>query len=108
MKAYKLLRLRKNGTIGPLFINRKQIIPINTWLKAEDHYRKGYAHRPGWHACMSITAPHLTMKGRTWCEVEVKDFIKLKRPESQGTIWLLAKKMKVVKQLDTKHVNPFG
>jgi len=105
--AYKLFKLRKNKTIGPLFINSKQIITLNKWLKAEDHPTKGYAHRPGWHVCLDTTAPHLTMKGRIWCKVEVKDFIELKRPDSQGTIWLLAKYMRVISKLNTKHENRF-
>ena len=108
MRAYKLLKLRNDGTMGPLFINQSQRIPIGEWLEAEDHYRKGYAHRPGWHACKDLVAPHLKMRGRVWCEVMIKDFEELDRPESQGTKWFLAKKMKVVKQLDVEHENPFG
>lgn len=107
MKAYKLLRRRPNGTIGPLFINRKQIIPIGEWLEAEDHLTKGYAHRPGWHACKDVVAPHLKMGGRVWCEVEIEDYVELKRPESQGTKWYLAKRMKVVRKLKRRHKNRF-
>ena len=107
MIAYKLLKLRKDGTIGPLFINTKQVIPLNKWLEAEDHPTKGYAHRPGWHVCLDTLAPHLTMKGRVWCKVEVKDFVELKRPAIQGTTWLLAKHMKVLEKLDVKHENRF-
>jgi len=108
MKAHKLLRLRRDGTMGPLFINKRQVIPVGEWLQAEDHPTKGYAHRPGWHACMGVVAPHLTMKGRIWCEVEIEDFVELKRPDSQGTKWFLAKRMKVVRQLDVTHENPFS
>lgn len=96
MKAYKLFRLRKNGTIGPLFINRKQIIPIGVWLPAEDHKTKGYAHRPGWHVATKPFAPHLRQTGdRKWMEVEVHDFVELKRPAIQGGVWLLAMRMMV-------------
>ena len=49
MIAYKLLRIRKDGSIGPLFINQKQRVPIGEWLDAEDHPTSGFAHRPGWH-----------------------------------------------------------
>lgn len=94
--AYKLLRLRKDGTLGPLFINKKQVIPIGEWLPAEDHPTKGYAFRPGWHAARAPVAPHLSTKGRVWARVEVKDAQELKRPESQGGVWLLAKWMRVI------------
>ena len=107
MRAYKLMRLRKDGTLGSLFINRKQVVPIGIWMKSRDFKTKGYAHRPGWDACMDVMAPHLTMKGRVWCEVEIEDYVELKRPASQGTKWFLAEKMKVVRQLDAKHDNPF-
>jgi hypothetical protein len=96
VKAFKLLRMRRNGTIGPLFINRKQVIQLGVWMDAEDHHRKGYAHRPGWHVTLTACAPHLSMKGRVWMRVEVEDFVELKRPASQGGVWLLAQKMKVV------------
>ena len=110
MKTYKLLALRANGTIGPLFINRKQVIPTGVWLAAEDHPTKGYAHRPGWHTCADLKAPHLTMKGRIWCECEVEDdAAELKRPESQGNTWYLSQTIKITKKLwGVVHENPFG
>lgn len=52
--AYKLLRLRKDGSLGPLFINRRMRVPVGEWLSAENHPTKGYAVRQGWHA---TTAP---------------------------------------------------
>ena len=107
MKAYKLLRKRKDGSLGSLFIGRDKIVPIGEWIGYEDIPTKGYAHRPGFHACSDTVAPHLTMKGRVWCEVELKRCKKIKRPESQGTTWLLAEKMKVIKKLDVRHDNPF-
>lgn len=96
MTAYKLFKLRKNGTIGPLFINCKQVIPLNKWLPAEDHKTKGYAHRPGWHVAIKPFAPHLRQTGdRVWMEVEIFDATTLNRPVSQGGVWMLAKWMKV-------------
>lgn len=95
--AYKLVHLRKNGTLGPLFINRRQILPIMEWMEAEDHPTPGYAHRPGWHVIEKPNAPHLSMKGRVWVLVEVKDYVDLKRPESQGGVWWLAKWMRIIR-----------
>ena len=91
--AYKLLRVRKDGSVGPLFINRKQVIPKGVWLAAEDHPTKGYAHRPGWHVMAAPRAPHLTNKGRQWFRVAVYDFEPFTRPESQGGKWFLARHM---------------
>ena len=99
MRAYKLIRLRKDGTLGPLFINRKQVIPIGEWLAAEDHKTKGFAHRVGWHCTLKPIAPHLSTKGRVWCEVMVKSIVKYNRPESQGGTWVLAQQMKVLRKL---------
>ena len=100
-KAYKLFRLRKNGTLGSLFINRKRIIPIGTWLTAENYPTKGYAVRPGWHVTLKPIAPHLTTKGRIWMKVEIKDYKEIQRPESQGGLWLLANKMRVLHEIQT-------
>lgn len=97
MKAYKLMRMRKDGTLGSLFINKKAVIPLGVWLEAEDHPTKGYAHRPGWHCTFKPEAPHLTMRGRLWVEVEVEDYEVFERPINQGGKWILAKRMKAVK-----------
>ncbi len=96
MIAYKLIRKRKNGTLGPLFINRKQVIPIGEWLQAENHPTKGYAVRPGWHTTSKPEAPHLSMKGRVWMKVEITNYEKMVRPKSQGGVWWLSKRMKVL------------
>lgn len=96
MRAYKLLRQRKNGTLGPLFINRKQVIPIGEWLTAESIPTKGYALRPGWHTTPEPEAKHLSMKDRVWMEVEIDDYYRFDRPKHQGGHWLIAKYMKVV------------
>lgn len=100
--AYKLIKQRKDGSLGPLFINRRQRIPVGEWLVAEDIPTKGYAHRPGWHCCLKPEAPHLSEKGRVWCKVIVADFQVLDRPKSQGGTWVLAKQMKVLEILDGK------
>lgn len=97
--AFKLLRLRADGTLGPLFINRPQVIPLDEWLAAEEHRTKGFAFRPGWHACPEPHAPHLSMKGRVWCRVELDQVDDLPRPVAQGGVWHLARRMKVIEML---------
>lgn len=99
MIAYKLFRKRKNGTYGPLFINRKQEIVKGIIYEAEAHMTKGYAFRPGWHTCAEPNAPHLSKKNRVWCIVEIQDYTAHQRPESQGGLWYTANKLKVIKEL---------
>src|ERR1035438_10372919 len=96
MIAYKLIRIRRDGTLGPLFINRPQVLPLNTWLPAEVHPTKGFAYRPGWHAAITPVAPHLSTKGRRWYRVELRDVVEHVRPECQGGKWLLADWMRVI------------
>lgn len=101
MKAYKLFKIRKDGSLGPLFINPTQRIPVGVWLESEDHPTKGFAHRPGWHCCFKPHAPHLSTclssgQRRVWCEVSIQGARKYERPESQGGAWVLAERMKVV------------
>lgn len=96
MKGWKLFNKRRNGTIGPLFINRRLVIPEGEWMPAEDHPTKGYAHRPGWHIAPAPKAPHLSEMGRVWREVEFEDYQILTRPERQGGTWFLARQMKVL------------
>lgn len=99
--AFKLCKQRRDGTLGPLFINRDRVIPIGEWLEAEDHPTKGYAHRPGWHCTFQPVAPHIAKEPksgekRVWCEVEVENWKSYDRPESQGGAWVLASRMKVL------------
>lgn len=101
MKAYKLVRLKKDGTFGSLFINRKAEMTVGKWLDAGNYPTKGFAVRKGWHCCFEMNAPHLKMElsngeKRVWVEVEVEDYHVYVRPESQGGKWILANRMKVV------------
>ena len=100
MRAFKLFKKRADGSLGPLFINAKQRIPIGVWLEAEDHPTKGFAHRPGWHCCEDMVAPHLTKKAnRVWCEVEIEGHVEFLRPANQGGMWYLAERMKVIQEV---------
>lgn len=99
MIAYKLVRKMKDGTLAPLFINKRLRFDFNKWLKAESHPTKGFAFRKGFHCTLKPLAPHLSPKGRVWVEVEVDDYEKYNRPESQGGTWVLAQKMKVLREL---------
>lgn len=54
-------------------------------------------------------APHLSIKlangeQRVWVECEVEDYATYNRPESQGGTWILAQKMKVVRELSMNEV----
>lgn len=96
MIAYKLFRIKKNGDITSLFINKTVPLKINEWLVAESYPTKGYKHRPYWHCTSEPIAPHLSEKGRKWFKVEMKDFIKFERPKSQGGLWYLAGQIKII------------
>lgn len=96
MIAYKLFRELKDGSIAPLFINKKQRIAFGEWLDAEEHPTKGYSVRKGWHCTLHPIAPHLSQKNRVWAMVDVEDFINYKRTESQGGTWIVAQKIRVI------------
>ncbi len=102
LKAFKLVRLKKDGTIGTLFIVRGQAMPFGEWLQAEENPTKGFAVRRGWHCTFTKHAPHLKKdlksgEHRVWVEVEVEDYVTYERPESQGGAWILAEKMKIIR-----------
>lgn len=98
--AYKLFRLMNHGGLRSLFIDRRHDLPLGVWMRAEPHRTKGFAFRPGWHACPQPLAPHLSPRGRVWCEVEVDDFEVIARPASQGGDWMLAKWLRILRALD--------
>lgn len=105
MIAYKLFSVRKNGTLGPLFINKRQVIPVGQWLDAETHPRSGFAVRHGWHAALRQSAPHLMARdggmvaGRVWARVELEGTTVYDRPECQGGAWVLGERMRVLEVL---------
>ena len=99
MIGYKLFRQRKDGTLGPLFINRKQRLIPKICYQAEDHRTKGYAHRPGWHICSKPEAPHLSKKDRVWAKVRFTEYSIHIRPKNQGGMWFTAKQMTILEVL---------
>lgn len=99
MKAYKLFRLLKSGEITPLFINKTKRLPLNEWMKAENHPTKGFKERPFWHCTSQPIAPHLSTKNRVWYEVEIEDFTEFIRPKNQGGKWYLANIIKILKKV---------
>lgn len=49
--------------------------------------------------------PHLSEKGRIWVEVLVGDHELYQRPMSQGGTWVLAQRMKIIKELKDEEVS---
>ena len=90
----------KDGSLSSLFINKKDRYKIGEWMSAEFHPTNGYAERYGWHCTHAPCAPHLSMNNRSWFEVEIEDYEIIRRPESQGGIWFLAKQIKINKNLN--------
>ena len=94
--GYKLFALHKDGSIGPLFINKRLRVEPGVWTKAECIPTKGFAVRFGWHACAEPTAPHLSKKNRVWCRVELKGVTEHMRPAKQGGLWYTAEYLRVL------------
>ena len=99
MIAYKLFRVLQSGEITPLFINKTCRLQRGKVILAENHPTKGFAHIPFGHCCSQPIAPHLSMKGRAWYEIEIYNYTEFKRPVSQGSIWYLASKIKIIKPI---------
>jgi hypothetical protein len=62
MIAYKLIRKLKDGSLSPLFINKKSRIPVGEWMVAEEYPTKGFSVRKGWHCTLVPADPHLSTK----------------------------------------------
>jgi hypothetical protein len=106
MHAYKLLRVRKDGSIGPLFFDARQRIVTGDWLRAKHGMHKaGFAYRPGWHASVKPIAPHLTEVGRQWFHVEISNFVRYKRPAKQGGLWYIAQYIRLLGPVKNKETH---
>lgn len=103
MIAYKLMRKRKDGTLGSLFINCKQRYEIGRLYESESHPTSGYKYRPGFHCCSTPVAPHLSKKGRVWVVVDIPPTSeKISRPAHQGGVWYLAEAMFLLEELNVQ------
>jgi len=99
--AYKLFRKTRDNRITSLFINKTRNLPIGIWMEAHNHPTKGFAERPGWHCTAEPRAPHLKMKlksgeVRVWKKVMIEDYTEFRRPDNQGGLWYLAKRMMIL------------
>lgn len=88
-----------DGSITSLFINKERKLPFNEWITAESYPTKGYKHRPFWHCTSEPNAPHLKEDGRVWVVCEIEDFTEFNRPVSQGGMWYLANRIKLIEIL---------
>lgn len=105
--AYKLFRLRKDGTITSLFINKTRTLPVGEWIVSENIPTQGFAERQGWHCTAEPSAPHLKMElksgeKRVWKKVLIEDYTEFQRPENQGGLWFLANRMKILNDIEVK------
>lgn len=99
--AYKLFRQLKTGEITSLYCNKTRRLSYNLWMDAESFPTKGFKERPYWHCTEQPDAPHLYMKLKTgeiriWKVVLIEDYIEVKRPNNQGGLWFLAKRIKIL------------
>jgi hypothetical protein len=103
--AYKLLRIRNDGSLGPLFVGRNQVFTIGEWMECKfDLPHPGLAHRPGFHCCSTKSAPHIKLRlkngeQRVWCKVTIEEYELHNRPESQGGLWYVSKRMRIDKTI---------
>lgn len=96
MIAYKLFRRKKTGELTSLFINKNEVYNFDVWMEAKSYPTPGFAVRPFWHCTSKPSAPHLSMKNRVWVKIEMDGVTEFKRPESQGGLWYLAQKIKLL------------
>ena len=95
MKAYKMCKKRKDGTLGPMFVGTDEVFPIGVWITAQMNFKrkldKVYSKlgwlkfRPGLHFAEIPYAPHIGIKENgaikymhddvVWCECEITDEI---------------------------------
>lgn len=100
MEAYKLLRVRADGTLGSLRMDAGRKLPPGEWLPAGNHARPGLAPHPGWHALTAPASKHFKMlPGRRWYRVELSSVTEYPRP---GEMWLVAGCMRIIAPVESE------
>jgi hypothetical protein len=98
MKAYKLFRVRKDGSLGSLYINRRARYTPGYWYHFEEVPTKGFGWRPGFHALPQPEASWINEKEeRVWYHVELKRVTVHLTHKGE---WYTAEEMKVLKPVE--------
>lgn len=104
--AYKLLRVRGDGSLGPLFVDRGLVLRPGQEYRAKTRCpHPGLAYRPGFHCTHAPRAPHIklvlkTGERRVWCRVRLRGRVTPhRRPEAQGGLWYTAEYMTITEVL---------
>ena len=104
--AFKLVRKRKDGSLGPLFVERNRVFDPGIVLFANPFSKipQGLSYRPGFHCCTKPEAPHIKLRlksgeERVWCEVLLADYVKHLRPACFGGMWLVGQVMEIIRVL---------
>ena len=100
MEAYKLLRVRADGTLGSLNTDIGRKLPIGEWLRAGNHARPGRTPHPGWHALTEPASKHFRdFPGRKWYRVELQNVTPYPRPDE---MWLVAECMRILAPVESE------
>lgn len=117
---YKKVRMLKDGTVHPLFIDKKKPFEFGKWLHCEFHPTNGFAERTFidedgnkigcWHGTYKPVAPHIadelkSGEKRVWMECLAKGQTKTyERPLLQGGTWCLFEWIKPIRVLTDEEV----
>ena len=66
LRGYKLFKQDPIGNLYPLFIGKKEVMPIGEWIKAKILPTKGFSVRPGLHLGEICSAPWLMSADGTY------------------------------------------
>lgn len=66
LRGYKLFEQDPIGNLYPLFIGKKEVMPIGEWIKAKILPTKGFSVRPGLHLGEICSAPWLMSADGTY------------------------------------------
>lgn len=97
MYAYKLMRERKDGSLGSLFINRRARYYPGDVMVAKPHPTPGFAFRPLIHCTDRMEADHLSKAGRRWVLVYIYGDVEWF--QHRGQSWPLAQKLKIMSKM---------
>lgn len=117
MKAYKKVRVLKDGQYYPLFIDNKKPFVFGEWQHSEFHPKNGFAPRSigtdesgnelgGWHSCPKPEASWIadelkSGEKRVWMECEIKNVKEYVRPQG---VWFLSEWLKPLRILTAEEI----
>ena len=109
MKMYKIMRVKTDGMLYPIGVNRYRSYNVGEWYDAEHIESRKYKTKKGFYGFEKPSSKRYKEslrrgEKRVWVECETEDCELYYHP-MDGETWMIAQRMKILRALSERDVN---